>query len=325
MTAPAELVHVIRNGLVESVHTGDVAVCDADGRVLAVGGRSRATPLRSLVREAGPGRGVVPRDGRAGRSARRSGRGDVRLPQRGAAPRGSRPPTAPTRIGPRLGAAEPAGPDAGWEPVADPRQLLREARGDARRFGAPRMGPRDLSVPLASAPAPGDQGGGRRDGGRAPRVRRGRVRPPGARRHAPGDGHDVRRLSAPERMGGLATAVDRSCAACSRSPFIVGGTGRLDTDVMTAGAGRMIAKEGAEGLVCATSLGQGLGVASRSRTGAGAASARRSSRCCDELEVRRRGLRRARGATRACRCSAARSRSRQRRGGRPAPAIRRVR
>ena len=38
MTAPAELVHVVRNGLVESVHTGDVAVCDADGRLLAFGG-----------------------------------------------------------------------------------------------------------------------------------------------------------------------------------------------------------------------------------------------------------------------------------------------
>ena len=45
------------------------------------------------------------------------------------------------------------------------------------------------------------------------------------------------------------------------APHLVGGTGRLDTDVMTAGAGRVIAKEGAEGLVCATSLGQGLGIA----------------------------------------------------------------
>jgi L-asparaginase II len=42
---------------------------------------------------------------------------------------------------------------------------------------------------------------------------------------------------------------------------MVGGTRRLDTDVMTAGAGRVIAKEGAEGLVCATSLLQGLGIA----------------------------------------------------------------
>ena len=38
MTAPAELVHVVRNGLVESVHTGDVAVCDADGMLLAAAG-----------------------------------------------------------------------------------------------------------------------------------------------------------------------------------------------------------------------------------------------------------------------------------------------
>jgi L-asparaginase len=45
------------------------------------------------------------------------------------------------------------------------------------------------------------------------------------------------------------------------APHMVGGTRRLDSDVMTAGARRMIAKEGAEGLVCATSLSQGLGVA----------------------------------------------------------------
>jgi L-asparaginase II len=42
---------------------------------------------------------------------------------------------------------------------------------------------------------------------------------------------------------------------------MVGGTRRLDTDVMTAGDGQVIAKEGAEGLVCATSLPQGIGIA----------------------------------------------------------------
>jgi L-asparaginase II len=50
---------------------------------------------------------------------------------------------------------------------------------------------------------------------------------------------------------------------------MVGGTRRLDTDVMTAGAGQVIAKEGAEGLVCATSLPQGVGIALKVTDGNG--------------------------------------------------------
>src|SRR5918996_3013243 len=57
MTAPVELVHVVRNGLVKSIHTGDVAVCDADGTVrFAAGdperllfGRSCEKPLQGAV------------------------------------------------------------------------------------------------------------------------------------------------------------------------------------------------------------------------------------------------------------------------------------
>jgi L-asparaginase II len=69
------------------------------------------------------------------------------------------------------------------------------------------------------------------------------------------------RLSAPERIGRLASSVDRVVRAMAASPFMVGGTHRLDTDVMVAGAGRVLAKEGAEALVCATALDQGLGIA----------------------------------------------------------------
>jgi len=57
MTAPAELVHVVRNGFVESVHAGDVAVCDAYGRLRAFAGdpdrmlygRSCEKPLQGAV------------------------------------------------------------------------------------------------------------------------------------------------------------------------------------------------------------------------------------------------------------------------------------
>ncbi|HYY07809.1 MAG TPA: asparaginase, partial [Actinomycetota bacterium] len=68
------------------------------------------------------------------------------------------------------------------------------------------------------------------------------------------------RLAEPERLGALAPSVDRVVSGMLASPFLVGGTGRLDTDVMT-GTGDVLVKEGAEGLVCATITAQGLGVA----------------------------------------------------------------
>src|SRR3712207_3542802 len=57
MTAPVPLIRVVRSGLEESVHLGDVAVCDADGRVVAVVGdpdrtvyaRSSMKPLQAAV------------------------------------------------------------------------------------------------------------------------------------------------------------------------------------------------------------------------------------------------------------------------------------
>ena len=46
-----ELVHVVRNGVLESVHRGHVVVCDADGRVLAsLGDPGRLTYVRSAVK-----------------------------------------------------------------------------------------------------------------------------------------------------------------------------------------------------------------------------------------------------------------------------------
>ena len=54
---PVPLVRVVRSGLEESVHLGDVAVCDADGRVVASAGdperlvysRSSMKPLQAAV------------------------------------------------------------------------------------------------------------------------------------------------------------------------------------------------------------------------------------------------------------------------------------
>ena len=77
------------------------------------------------------------------------------------------------------------------------------------------------------------------------------------------------RLGSPERLGRLASAADRIVRGMLAAPHMVGGTRRLDTDVMKAGAGEVVAKEGAEGLVCATSLSQGLGIAMKVTDGNG--------------------------------------------------------
>src|ERR671928_1385649 len=57
MASPVPLARVVRSGLEESVHLGSVAVCDADGRLLASAGdperlvfaRSSMKPLQGAV------------------------------------------------------------------------------------------------------------------------------------------------------------------------------------------------------------------------------------------------------------------------------------
>ena len=57
MPPPAPVVRVVRSGFVESVHLGDIAVCDARGRVVAglgdphrpVFARSSMKPLQAAV------------------------------------------------------------------------------------------------------------------------------------------------------------------------------------------------------------------------------------------------------------------------------------
>lgn len=62
---------------------------------------------------------------------------------------------------------------------------------------------------------------------------------------------------APER----AKAAKRIAAALLAEPFYVAGTGRFCTAVMQAGAGRFIAKTGAEGVYTAASAEKGIGIA----------------------------------------------------------------
>jgi L-asparaginase II len=70
------------------------------------------------------------------------------------------------------------------------------------------------------------------------------------------------RLAVPERLGALAPHAARATAGMRAVPYLVGGRNRLDTDLMTVADG-LVVKEGAEALVCAAVVPQGLGVAVR--------------------------------------------------------------
>jgi len=260
MTAPAELVHVVRNGLVESVHTGDVAVCDTDGRLRA----SAGDPDRLLF-----GRSCEkPLQGAVSFSAM----GEIDLSDEEVA----------------VMCASHSGEDVHVDAV---RRLLRRGPVRVRALKTPRdratKGQRDriwdgcsgnhAGLLVASARRGWDLASYRAPGHPVQRrVLRAVVVATGVEHPSIGvDGCGIpvhgmplramatmfARFGAPERMGRLASATDRMVRGMLARPHLVGGTRRLDTDVMTAGAGSVIAKEGAEGLVCATSLPQGIGIA----------------------------------------------------------------
>ena len=206
MTGPAELVHVVRNGLVESVHTGDVAVCDADGRLRAFAGdpermlfgRSCEKPLQGAVSFFAMDEPDLPDDEVAVMCASHSGEpvhiaAVRRLLRRGPVPRRRAPDAARPR-------------DQG-RAVAHLGRLLGEPRRPARGVRSPRVGSGHLPGAEPSDPSPGAPGGHGRDRRRAAEDRRGRLRDPGPRGSAPGDGHDVRparqsRAAGTARFGG---------------------------------------------------------------------------------------------------------------------------
>jgi L-asparaginase II len=80
------------------------------------------------------------------------------------------------------------------------------------------------------------------------------------------------RLVTGERLAPVrAKAAARLVEACLAEPFMVGGTGRFDTVVMTQFEGRAFTKGGAEGVRCAGFPELGLGVALKCDDGAGRA------------------------------------------------------
>jgi L-asparaginase II len=68
------------------------------------------------------------------------------------------------------------------------------------------------------------------------------------------------RLAASDGLGDLGEFTGRAVEAMRAEPYMVGGRDRLDTDVML-GTADVLAKEGAEAIVCASLLSAGLGVA----------------------------------------------------------------
>jgi L-asparaginase II len=260
MSAPAELVHVVRNGLVESVHTGDVAVCDADGRLRASAGdpdrllfgRSCEKPLQGAVSFSAMDEPDLPDDEVAVMCASHSGEAVHVAAVRRLLRRGPVPVAALKT--PRDRATKGAR-DRIWDGCSGNHAGLLVA---AARHG----------WDLATYRAPGHPLQRRvfRAVIAATDVERPRIGVDGC--GIPVHGVPLRamatmfaRFSAPERMRRLASATDRVVRGMLAAPHLVGGTRRLDTDVMTAAAGSVIAKEGAEGLVCATSFPQGIGIA----------------------------------------------------------------
>ena len=177
---PVPLVQVVRSGVVESVHLGDVAVCDASGRAARVGGRSRPRHVRPVVHEADPGGRLDRGDRRAAVRCRRS-RSMCSSPQRragararGAAAAATRRASGSMRCGTRP--ARPIDDEAAARVAragADLPGLQRQPCGDARRE-RPRRAGRSTSyrsrrhphhrrvLPLVGALAGAEPGGRRR-------------------------------------------------------------------------------------------------------------------------------------------------------------------
>lgn len=259
MTRFAELVRVVRNDLVESVVHGDVAVCDADGRVVA----SAGDPERLLF----------------GRSCEKPVQGAVSIDAM------DEPALTDDEVAVLCGSHE--GEDVHVRAV---RRLLRRGPVPASALQNPRdrgtRGARSrihdncsgkhAALLLASARNGWDLATYReRSHPIQRRIARAIAAATGVERPERGiDGcglpvHGVplramatmyARLTDPERLGRLAASADRAVRGMVASPYLVGGRNRLDTDVMTA-AEDVVAKEGAEGLVCVALLGPGLGIA----------------------------------------------------------------
>ena len=91
-----------------------------------------------------------------------------------------------------------------------------------------------------------------------------RAEPTGGRGQGLGVRHATPQLPNPQPLApnpALSAAADRVISSITADPFLVAGTGRLCTEVISGSGGRVIAKVGAEGVYCAMIPEARLGVA----------------------------------------------------------------
>ncbi len=277
MPSPVVLARVVRSGLEESVHLGDVAVVDADGRVVASAGdperplyaRSSMKPLQATVslsftpfefddREVAvmcASHNAEPIHVETVRSLlRRAGVSEDSL---------QTPPARP------------------WDDeslVADPkrRPINSDCSGKhggmlaaCRAQGWPAASYRDPGHPLQRAVLETVLA--------AAGVEDVHIGVDGC--GVPVHGMPLRamatiyaRLASPARLGGTEPFARRAIDAMTAQPYLVAGRNRPDTAVMQIVPG-VAAKGGAEGLLCGALLGRGLGVAVKVRDGGAARAA----------------------------------------------------
>ena len=256
----------MRSGVEESVHLGHVAVCDADGRLIASAGdpgqivfaRSCMKPLQTAVSLAAMGdlrlsdREIAVMS--ASHNAEPIHLGAVRalLKRAGLGPSALRTPPAWPLDEQEMARAHHPNPQfhdcsgkhagmllacvrAGWDPSTYPQRShplqRRVLRAVQRGIGADVVatGVDGCGIPVHAVPLAAM-----------------------ATLYA--------RLADAERMAPLAEQTDRAVEAMLTEPYLVGGRDRDDTALMQA-TGDVMAKEGAEALDCAVSLSSGLGVA----------------------------------------------------------------
>ena len=271
------LVRVVRGGLVEAIHTGNIAVCDADGRLVAsAGDPDRMVFARSCTK---PLQGTVSFHAI-----------DEDMPDREVAIMCASHNGEPVHVGAVRAVLERAGLDAdalqnppGWpldaEAMAAARlkhKLLHNCSGKhaGMLLACVRAGWDPQTYLRASHPL-------QRRITRAVRRASGyedvEMSVDGC--GVPVHGMPLRgmatlfaRLAEPERLGDLAPAADRATGSMLAEPYLVGGRRRVDTDIMKA-TGDVVAKSGAEALECAAILPSGLGVAVKVEDGGGRAAA----------------------------------------------------
>jgi L-asparaginase II len=284
------LVQVVRSGLLESVHLGDVAVCDAEGRVLASAGdpdhvafaRSCMKPVQAAVSLAAidvrvPDTEVAvmcsshngePVHIRAVRSLLRRGE----LTEAALMTPSARPFDAEAMVRPRHPAPIlhdcsgnhagilVASARSGW-----PLDTYRSRRHPHHRRVLPLV--RELS---GAEPVVGVDGCG-----------------------IPVHGLPLRALAT--MYARLATHADpslvRAVGAMRAEPYLVGGRDRDDTSIMQA-VPDLVVKEGAEALDCAASMTQGVGVAVKIADGGYRAVGPALVAALDQLELIPSGARR---------------------------------